>query len=136
MKNAPANLLATTNKTPVRLRVTIRGAVQGVGFRPFVYRLATELGLTGWVNNSPQGVGVEVEGPRAGAEEFLLRLELGKPPHSSIQSLESTWLDAAGHCGFEIRASNETGATTALVPPRSPGGGRRPRLRTAVHSRH
>lgn len=117
MKNAPANLLATTNKTPVRLRVTIRGAVQGVGFRPFVYRLATELGLTGWVNNSPQGVGVEVEGPRAGAEEFLLRLELEKPPHSSIQSLESTWLDAAGHCGFEIRASNETGAKTALVLP-------------------
>ena len=45
-----------------RLYITIQGAVQGVGFRPFVYRLATELGLTGWVNNSAQGVLIEVEG--------------------------------------------------------------------------
>src|SRR5438128_2011718 len=46
----------------LRLRLRVRGAVQGVGFRPFVYRLATELGLPGWVNNSSQGVLVEVEG--------------------------------------------------------------------------
>ena len=45
-----------------RLRLAIRGAVQGVGFRPFVYRLAAELGLAGWVNNSPQGVFIEAEG--------------------------------------------------------------------------
>ena len=47
-----------------RLKLTFRGAVQGVGFRPFIFRLATELGLAGWVNNSPQGVFIEVEGPR------------------------------------------------------------------------
>ena len=48
-----------------RLKVFLRGAVQGVGFRPFIYRLAQELGLTGWVNNSSQGVNVEVEGSAA-----------------------------------------------------------------------
>ena len=117
MTSAPASPVTTTSEAPVRLRVTIRGAVQGVGFRPFVYRLATELGLAGWVNNSPHGVGVEVEGERASAEEFLLRLEVEKPPHSSIQSLEATWLDAAGHRGFEIRASAGAGEKTALVLP-------------------
>ena len=63
-----------------RLKLAVRGAVQGVGFRPFVFRLATELGLAGWVNNSPQGVFIEVEGPRAELEKFLLRLETEKAP--------------------------------------------------------
>lgn len=117
MTSIPANPVTATSEAPVRLRATIRGAVQGVGFRPFVYRLATELGLAGWVNNSPQGVGLEVEGPRASAEQFLLRLEVDKPPHSSIQSLESAWLDAVGFGSFEIRASDGDGGKTALVLP-------------------
>ncbi len=53
-----------------RLRITLRGAVQGVGFRPFVYRLATEMALTGWVLNSSSGLVVEVEGPSDAAEPF------------------------------------------------------------------
>ena len=57
-----------------RLKVTIQGAVQGVGFRPFVYRLATELALAGWVVNDARGVVLEVEGPRASLERFLVRL--------------------------------------------------------------
>src|ERR1043165_2676478 len=85
-----------------RLRVAVRGAVQGVGFRPFVHRLAQTFALEGWVNNSPQGVFLEVEGPCARLEKFLLCLESEKPPHSFIQSLESSWLDAAGYQGFEI----------------------------------
>ena len=89
-----------------RLKITIRGAVQGVGFRPFVFRLASELQLAGWVNNSPQGVFIEVEGPRPALEKFLLRLEAEKPAPSSIQSLEASWLDAAGYTGFEIRPSS------------------------------
>ena len=91
--------------------------MQGVGFRPFVHRLATGLGLTGWVNNSPRGVFIEVEGPRATLEQFLLRLEAEKPPRSFIQSLESTWLDAVGFKNFEIRASETGGDKTALVLP-------------------
>ncbi|MGL5807399.1 MAG: acylphosphatase, partial [Xenococcaceae cyanobacterium] len=55
------------------LHLTIQGAVQGVGFRPFVYRLAKEIGLLGWVNNSTEGVFIEVEGTQQQLETFLLR---------------------------------------------------------------
>ena len=91
--------------------------MQGVGFRPFVFRLATELGLAGWVNNSPQGVFIEVEGPGAELEKFLLRLETEKPPRSFIQSLEASWLDPAGYTTFEIRPSEIGGNKTALILP-------------------
>jgi len=100
-----------------RLKIAVRGAVQGVGFRPFVHRLAVELGLAGWVNNSSQGVFIEAEGPRAGLEQFLLRLRTEKPPRSFIQSLESWWLDAAGYAGFEIRPSETGGGRTAIIMP-------------------
>lgn len=101
----------------VRVRLALRGAVQGVGFRPFVHRLATELSLTGWVNNSPQGVCVEAESPRPALEQFLRRLEAEKPPWCFIQSMEATWLAAAGFERFEIRASDSGGDKTALVLP-------------------
>jgi hydrogenase maturation protein HypF len=100
-----------------RLKLAVRGAVQGVGFRPFVYRLANELDLTGWVNNSPQGVFIEVEGARDELEKFRHRLETEKPPRSFIQSCESAWLDAAGYDGFIIRDSESVGSKTALVLP-------------------
>ncbi len=100
-----------------RLKACVRGAVQGVGFRPFVFRLATRLGLVGWVSNSPQGVFIEVEGPHAALERFLLRLETEKPPRSFIQSLEATWLDAVGYSAFQIRESEAGGGKTALVLP-------------------
>lgn len=100
-----------------RLKLAVRGAVQGVGFRPFVFRLATELKLTGWVNNSPQGVFMEAEGPRPALEKFLLRLEIEKPPRSFIQSFEASWLDAIGHKNFKIRPSKTGGGKTALILP-------------------
>ncbi len=100
-----------------RLRLVVRGAVQGVGFRPFVYRLANGRGLTGWVNNSAQGVFIEVEGERADLEQFLLQLETEKPPRSCIQSCEAIWLDPVGYDGFEIRESEMAGDKTALVLP-------------------
>ena len=102
---------------PARLKLVVRGAVQGVGFRPFVFRLAEALGLTGWVNNSSQGVFIEVEGGRPPLEEFQLRLETEKPPRSFIQSLEATWLDPAGYSKFEIHPSAIGGGKTALVMP-------------------
>jgi len=100
-----------------RVKVVLLGAVQGVGFRPFVHRLAEELRLAGWVKNSPQGVFIEVEGGRCTLEKFLSRLETEKPPRSFIQSMETTWLDAAGFDKFEIRASEIGGDKTALVLP-------------------
>ena len=100
-----------------RLKIILRGAVQGVGFRPFVYRLATELGLNGWVSNSGQGVFIEVEGGRDSLRKFLLRLEKDKPPRAIVQSLEPSFLDAIGHGGFEIRESDNRGDKTALILP-------------------
>ncbi len=100
-----------------RARLIIRGAVQGVGFRPFVYRLATGLGLTGWVINSPQGVHIEIEGVPGTIEAFLLRVERERPPRASIHSVECAWLDPAGYSGFEIRHSSAAGAATTLVLP-------------------
>ena len=70
-----------------RLRVEVRGAVQGVGFRPFVFRLASELGLRGWVLNDVRGVEIEVEGPQRALETFRARLEADAPPRAVVRSL-------------------------------------------------
>ena len=100
-----------------RLKVIVRGAVQGVGFRPFVYRLASELKLNGWVSNSSQGVFAELEGPRTALDAFSIRLRKEKPPRANIQSLESSFLDAIGYSGFEIRESETAGDKSALILP-------------------
>lgn len=100
-----------------RLKIIVRGAVQGVGFRPFVYRLASELNLKGWVSNSSQGVFVEVEGPRSVLDEFSIRLSKEKPPRAVVQSLESSFLDAIGYGGFEIKESETSGDKSALILP-------------------
>lgn len=101
----------------VRLRVEIRGAVQGVGFRPFVFRLASELVLTGWVINDSRGVIVEVEGPKEQVARFLTRLPHECPPHAHLHSLETTWLPVQGNERFEIRHSDDHGAKTTLMLP-------------------
>jgi hydrogenase maturation protein HypF len=79
--------------------------------------LATAFALAGWVNNSPLGVFIEVEGHCSQLEQFLFRLELEKPPRSSIHSLEASWLDPVGYSTFDIRESETDGAKTALVLP-------------------
>lgn len=100
-----------------RLKITIQGAVQGVGFRPFIYRLAADLRLSGWVLNSSRGVFIEAEGEPPALEALLLRIAREKPPRSFIQSLEHSLLDPLGYQGFEIRKSEESGPKTALVLP-------------------
>lgn len=100
-----------------RARIVVRGAVQGVGFRPFAYRLATDLGLDGWILNSSQGVFLEVEGEGEILRQFVTRLEKQRPSRAVIQSFETSWLDAVGYTRFEIRESDESGAKTALILP-------------------
>ncbi|MCX8156106.1 MAG: carbamoyltransferase HypF [Verrucomicrobiae bacterium] len=95
----------------------LRGAVQGVGFRPFVHRLATTLGLCGWVHNSLQGLTAEVEGPAPAVQQFLLRLAPECPPAARIHSCESVLLAPAGYTGFEIRPSDTAGEPLALILP-------------------
>jgi hydrogenase maturation protein HypF len=100
-----------------RLKITVRGVVQGVGFRPFVHRLATELSLAGRICNSVQGVAIEVEGPRAALECFSRRLGRENPPRSRIQEYESAWLDAVGFDDFHIDPSETGGERSILVSP-------------------
>lgn len=99
-----------------RVRAVIRGAVQGVGFRPFVYRLAEEMGLKGWVINNTQGVFIEAEAAPEVLKHFLLRIEREKPVISFIQSFEHSYLDPVPYDKFEIRESAD-GAKTALILP-------------------
>ncbi len=100
-----------------RLRLVLHGAVQGVGFRPFVYRLAREMGLTGWVLNSSAGLVVEVEGEAAELERFRQRLEAERPPASYILAREQSWLPAKGYTEFRILPSDEAAEKTAAVLP-------------------
>src|SRR5215470_33727 len=100
-----------------RLRVVLRGSVQGVGFRPFVYRLATELGLTGWVHNTAHGVCLEVEGSHALLQDFLRRLDTDKPPHVRIQQCDTSCLAPVGSTTFVIQESHASGVKTALILP-------------------
>ena len=101
----------------MRLRVVILGAVQGVGFRPFVYRLASELKLAGWVRNAGSGVVIEAEGSEPALKDFLIRLESDKPPLAIIQNLEASWLAHHGYRSFEILPSEDGGEKRALILP-------------------
>ena len=88
-----------------------------MGFRPFVFRLAGELALPGWVLNDARGVFLEVEGPRETLERFHERIVSEHPPRAIVQGVEAAWLPPAGFTAFEIRHSNEAGVKTALVLP-------------------
>jgi hydrogenase maturation protein HypF len=99
------------------MKIAVRGAVQGVGFRPFVYRLATELNLKGWVINSAQGVFIEIEGAPGRLSDFMRRLHAERPGRAMIQSCEASHLDARGYEEFEIRESSEEGGKSALILP-------------------
>ena len=100
-----------------RLRISLRGAVQGVGFRPFVYRLATEMSLTGWVLNSSSGLVVEVEGPVEDLRRFEERVERERPKPSVIAARESEWLPVQGFTTFEIHHSEADSTKSVNVLP-------------------
>jgi hydrogenase maturation protein HypF len=99
----------------VRAGVRVEGTVQGVGFRPFVYGLATRLRLSGLVGNDADGVFAEVEGPRAAVSEFLSRLERDAPPLASIERVTVRDLMPNGIPGFVIVASRAGESRRALV---------------------
>ncbi len=97
----------------MRTRARIQGTVQGVGFRPFVYRLAHEQGLGGYVLNDELGVLLEVEGARAAVEGFLGRLREEAPPLAVIDGLACDALEPRGEHEFRILASVRTGGGPA-----------------------
>src|SRR5512139_3318162 len=97
-----------------RLRIEVTGVVQGVGFRPTVWRLARELGLTGFVRNSSAGVEIEVEGARAG--EFAGALRAAPPPLARIAGLVVREVEPRADAAFRILPSREAGASTEISP--------------------
>ncbi len=100
-----------------RLRVRVEGTVQGVGFRPFVYRLAHEHGLAGWVLNDARGVLLEVEGTSAALDQFLVRLRSKAPPLAVLDRVSSETLECDGASSFEIRESPHGQRADAPVTP-------------------
>lgn len=100
-----------------RVHIAVRGAVQGVGFRPFVYRLASELHLTGWVSNSPHGVIIEAEGTEESVRALIFRLEADKPVHAFITGMESTILAPRDYEDFRILQSQTDENPSAIVLP-------------------
>jgi hydrogenase maturation protein HypF len=100
-----------------RLRVCVRGVVQGVGFRPFVYTTAATLGLTGSVRNDSSGAIVEVEGGTGDIDEFLKRLRDGPPPLAVIESIETQVIPVVGGTGFAIADTSRTDGGRTLASP-------------------
>jgi hydrogenase maturation protein HypF len=99
-----------------RRGVKVRGVVQGVGYRPFVYRLALEEGLAGFIGNDTDGVTIEIEGPEERLEAFLDRLQTEAPPLSRIDSVTVRELAVVGDSGFRIVASEVLGRVSTGIP--------------------
>ena len=100
-----------------RMRISVRGAVQGVGFRPFVYREAQALGLAGFVVNTPGGVSIEAEGPPEAIGSLVTRIEREPPPNARITDLGREPLVPLGSAIFEIRESVLAGVSNATILP-------------------
>jgi len=100
-----------------RFHIEINGAVQGVGFRPFVFRIANEMQLHGWVKNSSQGVIIEVEGINGTLELFLKKLVEEQPPLAIIHHISSAILEPCNFTDFTILSSDANKEKTALVLP-------------------
>ena len=102
-----------------RRAIRVRGAVQGVGFRPFVFRLARDLGLAGWVLNDSEGVSIEVEGEADVLASFERRLRADAPPLARVDRVQAaTQQRLGGELDFRILASR-AGAVTTAIPPDS-----------------
>jgi hydrogenase maturation protein HypF len=96
------------NDTLAARHIHITGIVQGVGFRPFVYGLATRYGLRGWVCNTSAGVDIEVDGPGEALDRFVAALTAEAPPLARIDAVEVGEIASNGFASFEIRHSKSS----------------------------
>ncbi len=102
------------------LSIHIRGVVQGVGFRPFVYRLAHEHGIAGWVLNGEEGVSIHAEGEEKTLWRFVEELRVQAPPAAEIAEVEAHFVEVSGQTGFEIRESERHDKPTVRISPDLP----------------
>jgi hydrogenase maturation protein HypF len=98
-------------------RIKVRGVVQGVGFRPFVYRLAHQYNLGGWVRNTSGSVDIEVEGAEKAVKNFLTALKAKAPPMARIESVKTSFHPPKGYAGFQIEPSLSQEGQYQLVSP-------------------
>ncbi len=110
-------LSSPDNSAETRRRLRVHGIVQGVGFRPFVYRLAVSCGLKGFIRNTASGVLIEVQGAPALLEAFLLRLPGERPPLAAIESIEESTIDCVAEEAFLIGDSTSSAGVETLIPP-------------------
>src|SRR5215470_20389938 len=101
--------------TDARRILRIRGTVQGVGFRPFVYRAAADLGLRGSVWNDPDGVVIEAEGAPAALDDLVRRIADAPPPQARIEAVHVEDAPAIGLGAFAIRESEDRAPVAARV---------------------
>ena len=97
--------------------IHINGIVQGVGFRPFVYNLATSLALKGWVRNSASGVDILVSGDRPTLDSFIQKLQEQAPPLSQIDTFEVDWQPTPDFSQFEIIPSQDQAGAFQPISP-------------------
>ena len=102
---------------PSALEITARGVVQGVGFRPFVHRLASRCGLSGWVENTPGGVVARVEGEPEAVARFRALFRAEAPPAARITRLSFRVVTPTGTTEFAIRESRREGIALSTIPP-------------------
>lgn len=118
--NPHSQAAAQDGKTIRRVALRVRGVVQGVGFRPAVFRLATEENLAGFIGNDSDGVFIEVEGGARQVENFLRRLVTEKPPLARIDSVECVEMEPAlpgpAERTFTIEASHDLGSASTGIP--------------------
>jgi len=100
-----------------RLRLVLTGIVQGVGFRPYLQRLAAEVGVAGYAANNDEGLEIEIEGEPASIDAFLGRVRKHPPRHSRIQALRQMIVPTSGAYAFELLPSLSLGRTMATAPP-------------------
>ena len=103
--------------TIIRAQIRVSGQVQGVGFRPFVYRLAHELGLAGWVRNDSEGVEIAVEGERPQVMRLIDRLKSEPPSLARVEKVTHDLSQAtSGMRGFNITESKAGKVQTGIAP--------------------
>jgi hydrogenase maturation protein HypF len=107
----------TVRTRVARKAIDVTGIVQGVGFRPYVYRLANDCGLTGLIANTPAGVSIEVQGEAEAVERFLERLPKEIPPLAKITGITPRDAELRQETAFRIKASSTRAAAKALISP-------------------
>jgi hydrogenase maturation protein HypF len=96
--------------------ISVQGVVQGVGFRPFIFRLARDCNLAGWVLNTSSGVEIEVEGTAESIDRFLDCLVRNAPPLAHIEGLQVTSASPNDYASFEIRESQQDAGYQLISP--------------------